>query len=145
MQQLAAMQLAEHLQDAGDLPACDRLFPPAAGALQIGAEIALARVLEGEAVERRPVVAHDDEGVVDRDRARVIVEQLAEVRLADPAVDAAADLDAERVGHRARSAAAPRGVDLAESALADQPIDPVAQPRFGAGDLVAALEQRLAR
>ena len=31
MQQLAAMQLAEHLQDAGDLAPRDRLRPPAAG------------------------------------------------------------------------------------------------------------------
>ena len=79
------MQRAEHLQDAGDLAARGRFFPLAARALQIRAEIALSRILERQAVERRAVVAHDDEGVVDRDRARVAVEQLAEVGLADPA------------------------------------------------------------
>ena len=121
-----------------------RLLPLAAVALHERAEVALARILEREAVERRPVGAHHHERVVDRDRPRVPLEQLAEVRLADPGLDAAADLDADGGRDGRRSTDAPRGVDLAVAALADQAIDPIVQTRFDAGDLLAALEQRLA-
>jgi hypothetical protein len=62
------------------------------------------------------------------------VQQLAEVGLAQPAVDPVADLDAHRVRHD-RGAPDPAGeIDLAEAAFADQPFDPVAQPGLGADD-----------
>ena len=44
------MQLAEHLQDAGDLPA-HRGLPPAAVPGQVRAEVAVGCVLEHERVE----------------------------------------------------------------------------------------------
>ena len=69
------------------------------------------------------------------------VEQLAEVRLAQPAVDARAHLDADDLRDGGR-AAEPRGeVDLAEAALAEQPLDPVAEPCFRAVDDFADREQ----
>ena len=49
------------------------------------------------------------------------VEQLAEVGLAQPAVDARADLDAHGLGNDRRVSEPPCQVDLAESAFADQP------------------------
>ena len=72
--------------------------PALVAARQERAEIAVPRVLERQAVEHPPVVAHQRKGVEDADRARVAVEQLAEVGLAQPAVDAAADLDADVSG-----------------------------------------------
>ena len=85
VQHLAAVQLAEHLQDARDLAPGRALGPALAGALQERAQVAVARVLEREAVEQPAVRAHEREGVEDADRARVPVEQLPEVRLAQPA------------------------------------------------------------
>ena len=67
-------------------------------ARQERAQVAVARVLERQAVEDAAVGAHQRKRVEDADRARMAVEQLAEVRLAQPAVDAAADLDADVAG-----------------------------------------------
>ena len=53
MEQLAAVQLAEHLQDAGDLAPDGRFRPAALAALQERAEIAVRRVLERERIEQR--------------------------------------------------------------------------------------------
>ena len=53
MQQLAAMELAEDFQQAGDLAARGGLGPAAAVAMQVGAEVAEARELEREAVDHR--------------------------------------------------------------------------------------------
>ena len=61
MQHLPAMKLAEHLQDAGDLPACGGLVELASGAVKKGAQVAMPRVLEGEAVERPAIRLHDRE------------------------------------------------------------------------------------
>jgi hypothetical protein len=67
-------------------------------------------------------------------RARVAVEQLAEVRLAQPSVDAMADLDAQGLGNQRRTTEPPREIHLSEAALAEQSLDLVLQLRFGTGD-----------
>jgi hypothetical protein len=73
----------------------------------------------------------------------MIVEQLAEIRFAHPAVDAVADLDTDGLGHGGR-APEPRGeIDLAEPALAEQPFDPVAQAGFRARDQLIGDEEIL--
>ena len=109
VEHLAAVQLAEHLEDARDLAPRRALGPALAGAVQERAEVAVARVLEGEAVEDAAVGAHEGKRVEDADRPRMAVEQLAEVRLAQPAVDALADLDADgRRGRRTSARAAGR-------------------------------------
>ena len=55
MQHLAAVEPAEHLQDARDLAPGDALGPARAAALQVRAQVAVARVLEREAVEQPAV------------------------------------------------------------------------------------------
>ena len=107
---------------------------PLRGARQERAQIAVPRVLEREAVEHAAVGAHQRKRVEHANRARMRVEQLAEVRLAQPAVDAAADLDADRLRHHRRAADPPGEIDLAEAAFAEQPLDAVPQPGFRAGD-----------
>ena len=73
------------------MPAISRraaaLRPAPCRALQKAIEIAVRRVLEREAVEHVAVGLHERKRVVDADRARMAIEQLAEVRLAQPAVD----------------------------------------------------------
>ena len=137
MQQLAAMQLAEHLEDAGDLAAGGGFRPAAAGALKKRAEVAVRRVLEGEAVQdamRARPRPHQRKRVEDANRARVAVEQLAEVGFAQPAVDALADLDADRLRDRRRRGAARRQIDLAEAAFAEPALDSVVQAGLRADD-----------
>ena len=73
---------------------------PLAGATQERAQVAVLRVFERQAVEHAAPSARDQrKRVEDADRARMAVEQLAEVGLAQPAVDARADLDADRLRH----------------------------------------------
>src|SRR5262249_30462903 len=57
MQHLSAVQLAEHLQDAGDLAPYGPLRPALARAMEIGPEVALPRVLERQAVQDAAVGA----------------------------------------------------------------------------------------
>ena len=57
----------------------------------------------------------------------MIVEELSEIRLAQPAVHALADLHADGLRHRRRSPLAYGEVDLTEAALADQARDAIAQ------------------
>ena len=134
MQQLAAVQLAEHLEDAGDLAPRRRLGPRLPARCRKRAEIAVARVLERQAVEHLAVGAHQREAIEDADRARVTVQQQAEVRLAQPAVDARADLDADLFGDRRGSAEPRREIGLPEAAVAEQPLDAVLQLGLGAED-----------
>ena len=54
MQHLAAMELAEHLQNAGDLAPRGRLMPLPRRAVQERAEIAVPRVFDCQTVERPP-------------------------------------------------------------------------------------------
>ena len=55
------MELAEDLEDPGDLAPRGPLGPPLPGALEIGPQVAVLRVLEREAVEDAAVVAHQRE------------------------------------------------------------------------------------
>ena len=91
------MQPAQHLEDAGDLPPGRALGPALRGALEERAQIAVTRVLEREAVQQAWPRANANERkcVVHADRLRLLLEHLAEVRLAQPAVDARADLQAQ--------------------------------------------------
>jgi hypothetical protein len=95
VQHLAAVQLAEHLQDARDLTPRGRLRPAPARAMEEGTEVALPRILQGKAVENAAVLSQQGKGVEHADRTRMIVQELAEVRLAQPPVDAGAHLDAD--------------------------------------------------
>lgn len=81
------------------------------------------------------------EGVVDADRARMAVEDLPEVGLAQPPVDALADLDTEDRRDDGRAPEPSGEIDLAEPALAEQPFDAVLEPRLGAGDDLPRLDQ----
>src|SRR5262245_21629091 len=134
VKQLTAVQLAEDLENAGDLAADDRLGPARGSALEVGAQVAVRGVLERERVDHGSVGSMNREPIEDPDRAGMLVEELPEVRLAQPAVDVRADLDADGLGDDRRAAVAPGQVDLAESALADQPLDPVVEAGFRADD-----------
>ena len=69
------------------------------------------------------------------------VEQASEVRLAQPAVDVPADLDAHGFGDE-RGSAAPCGeIDLTEAALPEQAFDLVLEPRLRADDDLPDLEE----
>ena len=98
---------------------------PLAERLQERAEIAMPRVLERQTVRAAcPPACTQRERVEHADRARVVVEQLAEVRLAQPAVDARAHLDAQAPRDSLRAAEPGREVDLSEAPSAEEPIDP---------------------
>ena len=73
----------------------------------------------------------------------MLIKELPEVGLAQPSVDAAADLDAQVFGHRARAANPPRQVDLAEPALAEQAVDAISQLCFRTHQLVAGVDELL--
>ena len=94
MEHLAAVELAEHFEDARDLAPGRLLGPALARMMQVRAEVAVPRVLERQAVQNLPVRAEQRKRVVDADRPRMPVEQLPEVRFAQPPVDPRADLDA---------------------------------------------------
>ena len=68
------------------------------------AQIPVPRVLERQAVEDRTPGRHQRKHVEHANRARVAVEQPSEVGLAQPSVDVAADLDADRLGNERRTA-----------------------------------------
>ena len=55
VQHLAAMQFAEDLEKPGDLPAGGRFRPAATGAMQEGAQVAVRREFERQAVEDPPI------------------------------------------------------------------------------------------
>jgi len=62
----------------------------------------MARVFEREVVQDAAIRAHQRKHVEDRDGPRMTVEELAEVGLPDPAVDAVADFDAHVLGYGRR-------------------------------------------
>src|SRR6185503_5361830 len=55
VEHLPSVELAQDLEDAGDLAPRDRLPPALARARKVRAQVAVARVLEGQAVEDTPV------------------------------------------------------------------------------------------
>ena len=87
-------------------------------------------VLEGQAVQEASAGAHQGKRVEYPDRARVRIQQLAEVGLAQPAVHPAADLDADFRRDDRRAADPSREVDLAEAAFAEKPPDLILQTGF---------------
>ncbi len=117
MQQLAAVQLAEDFEDAGDLAARGPLRPAVAVPAQIRAQVAEARVLERQAVADLRPGGEQRKRVKDPNGPWMFVEQLAEVRFAEPAVDARADLDAEDLGDVAGPSLPAGEVQLARSRL----------------------------
>src|SRR5262245_5611236 len=143
MKEPSAMQLLEDRADAGDLAPRGAL-PPAllpARAPQIGAEVAVERVLEHEVEEGPAVPSRKGEAIEEADGPGMVLEELAEVRLPDPAVDVRADLDADQRRHGGGAADPAREVDLPESAGPREPVDAVAQARLRAGDLLAGREE----
>ena len=125
VQQLPAMQLAEHLEDPGDLAAGPRLAPRAFGARQEAAEIAVGGVLEGQGVEHAAVASQHRETVEHLDRPGMLVEQLPEVRLPEPGVEPGTDLETDLGRHPGGATDSARQIDLAEAALANQTAYPV--------------------
>src|SRR5688500_8318995 len=73
------------------------------------------------------------------------IEELPEIGFTDPGIDAAADLDAERLRHGPRASQPARGIDLAIPALTDQTIDPIRQAGFSARQRITAREDRIAQ
>src|SRR4029079_9744977 len=97
--------------------------------------IYVRRVFERQRVEERAgFLVHPEqrELVEDADRPRMTVEELAEIRLPEPAVDAGAHLDTDLIRHRDRSIPASGEIDLPESALSAQSFDSIAKSRFRA-------------
>jgi hypothetical protein len=138
---LPAMQLAQHLENAGNFAPRRRFTPSRAAAPEERAEIAVARILEHQAIQNPSVLAHQRKRVVHGDGARMTVEQLPDVRLTQPAVDAARGLDAYRAGHHGRSAEPSRQVHLPESSLAEEALDAVLEAGFRADDRLARAKQ----
>ena len=127
MERLPPVKLAEHLQHARYLASCTRLRPLFLAAKQKGAEVAVTRILEGEAVDHFIVGADQREDVEHADGAGVILEELTEVRLPQPGVDVYAGLDADGLRDVHRPADSRRQEYLSEATLAEQPLDPVRQ------------------
>ena len=144
VEHLAAVELAEHFEDAGDLAARGPLGPALPGAVEVRAQVAVPRVLEGEAVEDAAVLARQRKRVEDADRALVAREELAEVGLLQPAVDVHARLDRDDGRDREGAGDAGGEVGLAEASLAEEAVDAVLEPRLGALDDLLGKQQRLA-
>ena len=135
VERLAAVQLAEHLEDARDLAARRRLGPALRRARQERAQVAVPRVLE-----RRGSTA-------TRPSAR-ISGKVSNTRIARGCASSSWPKYASRSqpsmrpltlmqtvsGTAAERPIAPGEVDLAEAAFAEQPLDPVSQAGFRADD-----------
>src|SRR2546423_13617964 len=104
MEHLAAVQFAKHLENAGNLPAGGRFWPAFACAAEVRAQVAVTRILEHQAVQDAPAVTDQRKVVEYANGSGMTVEELAEIRFADPAVDSCADLDADSFWNRRRAA-----------------------------------------
>ena len=143
VEQLASMELAEDFENPRDLAPRGPLGPSLPGALEIGPQVAVLRVLERETVEDAAVVSNQGKRVEDADRTFVPREELPEVGLLQPAVDVLARLDRDD-GRDRQGARHPCGeVGLAEASLAEQAVDPILEPRLGARDDLLGEEQGL--
>src|SRR5262245_22081811 len=69
------------------------------------------------------------------------IKELSEVRLAQPAVDPRTELDTDRLRHHTRRAEPIGEIDLSEPALSEQPIDAIAEHRFGADEDLTGRDQ----
>src|SRR4029453_6286902 len=101
----------------------------------------MARVFESETVERVSRRADRGKRVEHADGARMFLEQLSEIRLAQPAIDARADLDADDPWNRSRFPEPPREIDLSEPTLSEQTFDAVLEPTLGAEEEVAGCDE----
>src|SRR5262249_28292973 len=88
------------------------------------------------AIQRLAVGPDRGKDVEDPDGARMLVQQLSEVRLTQPSVDPRADLDADDLRNVGGPAEPPREIHLAEAALAVEPIDLILQSALGANQKV---------
>ncbi len=141
VQELAAVQLAEHLEHAGDLAPGAGLAPRPGRACQVRAEVAVRSVFERQHVEHPAVGPQHREAVEDLDRPRVRLQELAEVGLAQPAVDVGADLQTDLGGHAAGATETAGQIDLTEAALTYQSADSVGVAGIRAGDDLAGRRQ----
>src|SRR4029453_317012 len=105
------------------------------------AQVSMARVFESETVERVSRRADRGKRVEHADGARMFLEQWPEIRLAQPAVDARADLDADDPGNGSRFPEPPREIDLSKPTLPEQTIDAVLEPTLGAEEEVAGCDE----
>src|SRR6266849_956356 len=122
MQRLPAMQRIECAEERRDL-AADEALGLRATLLEPRAHVAMLGVFHHDAVAHA-VGVDFREPVEHAQRARLLLEQLGEVRLAQPRGETVADLDA----NLRRQPALRRGsrqLDLAESSLADEAVQPV--------------------
>ena len=87
----------------------------------------MPRIFKREAIDERAVGVRTRKAVEYPNGARMIVEQLSKVGLAQPAVDALADLHADRLRYRRERPSRVAKIDLTEAALADQAGDAIAQ------------------
>ncbi len=137
MQQLATVKLTEDVEDAGNLATHRALGPSLFLPMQVGDQITMLGVLEHQVVDDGRVPAHVRKGVEHSNRARMVVEQLAEVRLAQPSVDPRADLETHR-GRDDRRLSKPRcEIHLSEAPFTDQPLGAVAEMGFRTLDHLA--------
>src|SRR5262249_19680765 len=113
VEHLPSVEAAEDLEDPGDLAPSRLLRPALAGALEERPQVSGPRVREGEEVEDAAVLLRQRERVEDPDRARIALEDPAEIRLAHPAVDVHARLDRHDAGDLARARQPGREVGLA--------------------------------
>ncbi len=143
VEQLTAMELSEDLENPGDLAPRGPLGPPLPGALEIRAQVAVLRVLERETVEDAAVLSRQGKRVEDADRSGVPRQKLPEVGLAEPAVHLLARLDRDDGRDRQGARHPLRKVGLAETSLAEQAVDPIIEPGFGARDDLLGEEQGL--
>ena len=129
VERLSPMQHIEDRQDSRQL-AADEALGLRSLAREPRAEIAVFRILHDEAITRARTV-DDDEPVENSQRAGLAVQELGEVRLAQPRGEALGDLDA----HLRRESAPRRGrgkVHLPEAALAEQLVQVVRPVALGA-------------
>src|SRR5213593_4037582 len=121
------MEHVQRFQYGGDLLAHKSLRLPSLH-IEPSSEVAMLGVLHHQAVAGACCLGLD-ESVEHLERARLSVEQLSEIGLAQPARDPVADLDADP--RRKRSSRGRRGnVNLAEAPFADETVQAVSPTRF---------------
>ena len=142
VQRLAAMQLAQHVEYAGDFAPDRRLGPALGRAPEVHAEIAvLYGVFEDQVVVDAAVGADQRERVEEANGAIVSVEHLAKVHLRGASRPCACSPYADGLRHGFRGADACRMHLLAEAACANLPLDAVLKVGLGALNDFAGGEQ----
>lgn len=114
VQHLPTVQLPEHVENPGNLASHGALGPALLGAMQVCAEVSMPRVLECEVIQDLPIRPHQRKRVEHADCARMTIEELPEVRLAQPSVNPWTHLDADGLGNVRRISDALCQIRLAE-------------------------------